>query len=79
MKSLGTKEGIFSEPAGAAGYAGVEAALDKGIIKPGESVCAIVTGNGLKDVKNVLQATGKPVYMEPDINKLEEFIGGIHL
>ncbi len=72
MSLLGREEGIFAEPAGATGYAGVEAAVDMGIIKPGESVCAIVTGNGLKDVKNVMKAAGKAIYLEPDIKELEK-------
>lgn len=72
MSQLGRQEGIFAEPAGATGYAGIEAALDMGIISSDESVCAIVTGNGLKDVKNVMKAAGEPVYMEPDIKELEK-------
>ncbi|MBN2882423.1 MAG: threonine synthase [Clostridia bacterium] len=74
MALLGSEEGIFAEPAGATGYAGVEAAIEMGIIKPGESVCAIVTGNGLKDVKNVMKASGKPMFMEPDIKELEKYM-----
>lgn len=72
MSLLGREEGIFAEPAGATGFAGVEAAVEMGIIKSGQSVCAIVTGNGLKDVKNVMKAAGKPMYMEPDIKELEK-------
>jgi len=74
MNLLGKEEGIFAEPAGATGYAGVEAAVEMGIIKPGESVCTIVTGNGLKDVKNVMKAAGKPIYMEPDMKELEKYM-----
>ncbi len=75
MKVLGSNEGVFTEPAGAASLAGAEEALKIGIIKPGESVCIIATGNGLKDTKNAMEAAGKPIYIEPDINELIKVIG----
>jgi len=75
MKMLGSNEGIFTEPAGAASLAGAEEALKIGIIKPGETVCIIATGNGLKDTKNAMEAAGKPIYVEPDMNELFKVIG----
>ncbi|MGH2977161.1 MAG: threonine synthase [Gaiellaceae bacterium] len=42
---LGTEEGVFSEPASAAGIAG----LARGSAREGETVVCIVTGHGLKD------------------------------
>ncbi|MCK5759225.1 MAG: threonine synthase [Clostridiales bacterium] len=75
MKVLGSNEGVFTEPAGAASLAGAEEALKIGIIKPEESVCIIATGNGLKDTKNAMEAAGKPIYIEPDINELIKVIG----
>jgi threonine synthase len=44
-KQLRTQEGVFSEPASAAGIAG----LARGAARPGERVVCIVTGHGLKD------------------------------
>jgi threonine synthase len=44
-KSLRTEEGVFSEPASAAGIAG----LAQVTTRPGERVVCIVTGHGLKD------------------------------
>ncbi len=75
MKVLGSNEGVFTEPAGATSLAGAEEALKIGIIKPGESVCIIATGNGLKDTKNAMEAAGKPIYIKPDINELVKVIG----
>lgn len=72
MKILGTYEGIFGEPAGVAGLAGVIKATHDGIIKGDESVSIIVTGNGLKDVKNALVAAGKPIVSEPNIEELKK-------
>jgi threonine synthase len=44
-RTLGHEEGLFCEPASAAGIA----ALTAGAAKPGERVVAVVTGHGLKD------------------------------
>jgi len=44
-RMLGHEEGVFCEPASAAGIA----ALAAGAAKPGERVVAVVTGHGLKD------------------------------
>lgn len=52
MSLLGRKMGIFGEPAGVAGLAGIRKMVEKGVIKPHEGVGFVVTGNGLKDVKN---------------------------
>jgi threonine synthase len=46
---LGSKTGVFAEPAGAAGLAGLRAALGRGLIEKGETVAVLITGSGLKD------------------------------
>ncbi|MFO7612583.1 MAG: threonine synthase [Clostridia bacterium] len=76
MKTLGSREGVFGEPAGAASLAGIEKAVASGIIGAGESVCMIMTGSGLKDIKNALEAAGSPVYIEPNMNELIKYFNG---
>jgi threonine synthase len=71
MKILGSCEGVFGEPAGVAGLSGVMKACREGIIKSDETVSVIVTGNGLKDVKNALKATPKPIVCKPNIEELK--------
>jgi threonine synthase len=46
---LARMAGIFAEPSGAAGLAGVLAALDQGLINKKEKIAVLVTGHGLKD------------------------------
>ncbi len=41
--------GIFAEPSGAAGLAGIMTALDRGFIHHREKIAVLVTGHGLKD------------------------------
>ena len=61
MRAAGQRAGLFGEPAGVAGLAGVRAAVEKGIIGRRESVLAVVTGSGLKDARTAMSAAGQPV------------------
>ncbi len=69
---LGKYEGIFGEPAGVAGLAGVIKGRETGIIGDEDSVTLIMTGNGLKDVVNGRRAVSEPLVIEPTINAFEE-------
>ncbi len=72
MGLVGRSEGVFGEPAGVTASAGVKKAIESGIIKPNETVTAISTGSGLKDVKNALRAAGRPHKCAPSITALEQ-------
>lgn len=74
MKKLGSKEGIFGEPAGVAALAGLQEALKNGMIKPNESVTVIMTGNGLKDPMNAQKAVKAPVLLKPRLEELEQYM-----
>ena len=74
MALLGRLEGIFGEPAGVTALAGVEEALKTGVIKSGESVTFIVTGNGLKDPANAQKAITQPVLLKPDLEALNKYL-----
>lgn len=47
--AIASKEGVFCEPASAAGVAGLRAAVRDGSIDPDQQVVCVLTGNGLKD------------------------------
>ncbi len=70
MKILGKNTGIFGEPAGVAGLAGLKKMVEEGFINKEETAAVVITGNGLKDVKNAIKAAGEPLKVEPDISKL---------
>ena len=74
MSLLGRTEGIFGEPAGVAAIAGIKKAVEQGIIKPGETVTTIVTGNGLKDPVNGQKAVSMPEPMQPNLEELDKFL-----
>ena len=72
MGLLGRTQGVFGEPAGVTGTAGVKKALEQGRISPDSTVVSIVTGNGLKDVANGIRAAGEPVVVKPDMGELRK-------
>jgi threonine synthase len=65
MRAAGRRAGVFGEPAGVAGLAGVRAAVARGIIGGRDSVLAVVTGSGLKDARTAMTAAGQPVTLPP--------------
>jgi threonine synthase len=71
---LARKAGVFGEPAGVAGAAGVKRAVEAGIIAPSESVAIIVTGNGLKDIQSAIRAVGRPISVRPDIEEVRKAV-----
>lgn len=70
MRLLGRTQGVFGEPAGVTGTAGVKKALELGLIDPDSTVVSVVTGNGLKDVANGIKAAGDPLLVSPDMDAL---------
>ena len=66
--------GVFAEPAGAAVLAGLEAALEEGLVDRDERVVLLVTGNGLKDVAAAALALTTPTPVEPNLDAVAEII-----
>lgn len=74
MKQMARLTGVFGEPAGATGYAGLKKAIKENIIQPHEKVVLVVTGNGLKDIKSAMSAVTSPITINPDINELRKHL-----
>jgi threonine synthase len=60
-KELARLTGVFAEPAGAAGYAGLLRLLGEGRIARDERVVLLVTGSGLKSIDAVVEVAGSVV------------------
>ncbi len=56
IPDLAQRTGVFAEPAGAATWAGLKKAAEQGLLKPHETVVAINTGSGLKDINAAMEA-----------------------
>ena len=72
QKLLGRTSGVFGEPAGVTGTAGVKKLCEQGKIPPDASVVSVVTGSGLKDVANAIAACPEPISIPGDMASLLE-------
>jgi threonine synthase len=63
---LAREEGVFCEPASAAGVAGLLMACEDGVVRPGSVVVCTLTGHGLKDPDAAVDGTPAPVVVPPD-------------
>jgi threonine synthase len=82
MKLLGKTAGVFGEPAGVTGTAGLKKAAEQNRIPADAVVVSVVTGNGLKDTASAQKATGdfsSPqsglIHIPPDMDIRVEYLG----
>ena len=70
QKLLGRTCGVFGEPAGVTGTAGIKKLCEQGILGKDDTIVSVVTGNGLKDVANAIAACGEPISIPSDMDLL---------
>ncbi|MBQ9646838.1 MAG: threonine synthase [Oscillospiraceae bacterium] len=75
QKLLGTTCGVFGEPAGVTGTAGLKKLCEQGVIGRDDTAVSVVTGNGLKDVANAIRFCGEPMKLPNDLDALVAEIG----
>jgi threonine synthase len=68
---LASTAGLIAEPAGAAALAGLHAALASGLVAPGETIVASVTGTGLK-TPHFLRPAARAVEIHADLQQVEQ-------
>ena len=75
IPTLARGSGVFSEPAGAAAYAGLVSAADRGLVGAGDNVVVLATGGGLKDVASAMVAVTaagtEPLRVDPNLQALK--------
>jgi threonine synthase len=71
---LARKAGVFGEPAGVAGVAGVRRAVEAGLIHRSESVAIVMTGNGLKDIQSAIRSVGSTTEVRPDMEEVRRAV-----
>ncbi len=72
---LAEEEGLFVEPASAAGVAGILKLAGQGYFAGGGRVVCVLTGHGLKDPDTALRRAGAPpVVVEPEIAAIERVV-----
>ncbi|MBT8371761.1 MAG: threonine synthase [Deltaproteobacteria bacterium] len=76
IPALARGAGVFSEPAGAAAYAGLVKALNQGCVASNETMVVLNTGNGLKDIASALDAVKRtdtrPYHVSADMDAFEK-------
>ena len=70
QKLLGSVCGLFGEPAGVTGTAGVRKLCEMGVLGKDDTVVTMISGNGLKDVENAIKAAGAPISCPNDMESL---------
>lgn len=70
QKLLGRTCGVFGEPAGVTGTAGIKKLCEQGKLPKDAKIVSVVTGNGLKDVANAIKACGEPITIPSDMDLL---------
>ncbi len=77
QRELSGRDGLFVEPASAAGVAGLVKAAASGLVEPGQVVVVTVTGHGLKDVDTASAAYGdvRPEVVPADVRSAAAALG----
>ena len=71
QQDLAARDGVFVEPASAAGVAGLLARCQAGEVAPGQTITVTVTGHGLKDIETPLSFRGavEEVLIDADVDE----------
>lgn len=68
------KVGVFSEPAGAAAYAGMVKASASHVVGSEDPILVINTGSGLKDIRAAMSAVGPAPVIEPTLDAVKKLL-----
>lgn len=69
---LGTTEGVYAEPASSSAIAGLDEAIDRGIVDRDETAVAIVTGTGFKNTSSAQHIIGEFEHVPPSVEAVLE-------
>jgi threonine synthase len=74
MRQTARLAAVFAEPAAAASVAGLAAAVTAGLVPADATALAVITGNGLKDIRTATAAAGQPHDVRPEIGAVADII-----
>ena len=74
MRETARLGAVFAEPAGAASIAGLRAAVAAGLVPGDATALAVITGNGLKDIRAAMNAAGQPHEVRPDLAAIADIL-----
>ena len=74
-RAVAGKEGIFCEPASAAGVAALYAAVRAGTVSPNQQCVCVLTGNGLKDPEHAIGPNFRMLEVSADPAEIARLLG----
>ena len=74
VRLLARTEGIFTEPAGGTTLAATRRLIERGAIKPGESVVVCITGNGYKTAEVMYDQVRQPLQIGKKLGDFEKIV-----
>lgn len=74
IQLLASTEGIFTEPAGGTTLAATRALIERGTIKPDESVVVCITGNGYKTAEVMTDRVERPLRIGRSLADFEKIV-----
>ena len=77
IPQLAQLTGVFAEPAAAATFAGASHAVASGMVDREESLCLLITGNGLKDVARARQAVTQGIRVAPTVDAVRSALNRV--
>jgi len=77
IPELARETSIFGEPAGVTPFAALQKTVRNNMVKDGEKIVVLISGNGLKDINAAMKSVGKPLKIRPDIKELEKIVSSI--
>jgi threonine synthase len=75
IQLLASTEGIFTEPAGGTTLAATRQLIQRGVIKPDESVVICITGNGYKTAEVMKDRVAAPIQIGRSLADFERALG----
>jgi threonine synthase len=75
IPAMARSSGVFGEPAGAAAYAGLVKAAEKGLVSRKDRIVVLNTGSGLKDIAGAMKSVAlvgtEPHRVSPNLDDLK--------
>ena len=75
IQLLARTEGIFTEPAGGTTLAATRVLIQRGVIKPNESVVVCITGNGYKTAEVMRDRLVLPTQIGRSLTDFDRVVG----
>jgi threonine synthase len=81
IPAMARSSGVFGEPAGAAAYAGLVKAAERGLVSREDRIVVLNTGSGLKDIAGAMKSVAlvgtEPHRVSPNLADLKRVMAGI--